>query len=130
MKTTTTQAGVTYSTIGRDARGRFSDLPVIMVQTPRGHWYRSDDPKDPRHNDTLCRGCGARGHFNHILDRTTCTVPAGDADIRAALGIGPTPVFCVFVASAPEPATFAAPAAALAYADEMVARGHRVFTDA
>lgn len=58
---------------------------VRLTVTGRGHWYRSDDPRDDFHNDTVCRGCGHHGHFDYILDYQRCTRPASQQDIAAAL---------------------------------------------
>jgi hypothetical protein len=74
-------------TTGRDLRGRYA-RPYRQLRlrvTQRGHWYRSDDPRDDFHNDTLCRGCGHHGHFDYILDYRPCTAPATVQDVTGAL---------------------------------------------
>lgn len=73
-------------TTGRNAKGRFASWDRIVLRiTPRGHWYRRDDPRHPFHNDTVCRGCQAYGHFDYILDRAPCTAPAAADDVVTAL---------------------------------------------
>lgn len=62
---------------------------VKLIVTPGGHWYRSDDPRDELHNDTVCRGCQHFGHFDYILDRLRCPNWPRDTDIAAALAEPP-----------------------------------------
>lgn len=76
---------------GRDAKGRFAgpvDRISVLV-TVRGHWYRSDDPRDTFHNDPVCRGCAHHGHFDYILDYRPCTAPASELAIAEALSQRP-----------------------------------------
>jgi hypothetical protein len=73
-------------TTGRNARGRFASWDRITLRiTPRGHWYRTDDPRHEFHNDTVCRGCQAYGHFDYILDRVTCPAQPTAQDVARAL---------------------------------------------
>jgi hypothetical protein len=82
---TTLYDSLTWHTTGRDAQGRFSALAHGVVETKRGHWYRTDDARDAFHNDTVCRGCGRTGHFDYILDYLPCPKPATALQIHAAL---------------------------------------------
>lgn len=78
-------------TAGRDARGRYAG-PVSRISvlvTARGHWYRSDDPRDTFHNDPVCRGCKAHGHFDYILNRVPCARPATPELVAEALSQRP-----------------------------------------
>jgi hypothetical protein len=79
-------AGQAFTT-GRDATGRFAPTyrQLRLYVTVRGHWYRSDDPRDDFHNDTVCRGCGHHGHFDYILDYQPCTRTATAHDVVSAL---------------------------------------------
>jgi hypothetical protein len=86
MRIKTLYNGRAY-TAGRDAKGRFAG-PVFRISvrvTERGHWYRSDDPRDGFHNDPVCRGCAHHGHFDYILDNKPCTRPATPELVAEAL---------------------------------------------
>jgi hypothetical protein len=81
-------SGARVFTAGRDARGRFAGWDAVKVTvTARGHWYRSDDPRDDFHNDTVCRACRHHGHFDYILDYEPCTYTVTASDIEAALTV-------------------------------------------
>lgn len=79
-----TDDGQRLLTAGRDARGRFSRLPLMVHITARGHWFRSDDAPNGN-NDTVCRGCGASGHFAYILDAVECTAAMTDEQLAEIL---------------------------------------------
>jgi hypothetical protein len=51
-----------------------STVSATVLHTVRGHHFAFSDPRNEV-NDHVCRGCGASGHFGHILDRTPCTAP-------------------------------------------------------
>lgn len=83
-------------TAGRNAKGRFASWDAIrLTVTARGHWYRSDDPRDEFSNDTVCRGCLGHGHFDYILDYRPCGRPATEQDIKATLAARPLTVALV-----------------------------------
>lgn len=67
------------------AAGRSGFDQIGVRVTGRGHWYRTDDERDGRHNDTVCRGCGHHGHFDYILDYRPCAHPASHQDVASAL---------------------------------------------
>lgn len=87
-----TTAGVTVVTLTGGPR-RYPTPHAII--TRNGHWFRPTDEKN-FNNDSICRGCGASGHFPYILDSTgrgrTCARPATDADLIAVLSDTPPAV--------------------------------------
>ena len=67
---------------------------TVLTVSRRGHWFASCDEMTEM-NDRACRGCGATGHWEYIIDSTAGDCPAAPsaADIRSALGVpAATPV--------------------------------------
>lgn len=67
---------------------------TVLTVSRHGHWFASSDEMNEM-NDRACRGCGATGHWEYIIDSTAGDCPAAPsaADIRSALGVpSATPV--------------------------------------